>query len=106
MYFKTDVSVGHYELTYKEPIQELKEMSTYYSASNQTQAEGAIQLCQFIIGSVDQYGQFSISNTPAIHKISQTADAEAKRLAIQNPGKTFVVMQLTSGFRAGGLLEF
>lgn len=94
------------ECTLSEPIQELKEMSTYYSATNQTQAESAIQLCQFIIGSVDSRGQFSVASTPAIHKISQTADAEAKRLAIQNPGKTFVVMQLTSGFRAGGLLEF
>ena len=81
-------------------------MTQHYNATNQSQAEAAIQASHFIIGSVDQYGHFSISNVPAIHKSETTARAEAKRLANQTPGKTFVVMQLASGYRAGGILEF
>lgn len=89
-----------------EPISELKEMSTYHTATNQSQAESAISAGQYIIGSVDTYGQFSISSTPAIHINIATAKTEAKRLAGNQPGKTFVVMKLTSGYRSGGILEF
>lgn len=88
-----------------EPIYELTEMSTY-NTTNQAQAEQAIANKHYIIGSVDQYGGFSISANPAIHKQLHTATAEAKRLAGTLPGKTFVVLHLASGYRAGGILEF
>ena len=87
-------------------IEELKEMSQYYNTTNQSQAEAAVSASHYIIGSIDVYGAFSISNNPAIHKSQHTANAEAKRLAGTTPGKTFVVMQLISGYRAGGILEF
>lgn len=89
-----------------EPIYELTEMSTYYTTTNQAQAEQAIANKHYIIGSVDQYGGFSISANPAIHKQLHAANAEAKRLAGNMPGKTFVVLQLASGYRVGGILEF
>lgn len=89
-----------------EPISELKEMSQYYNTTNQSQAEAAVSASHYIVGSIDVYGAFSIASNPSIHKTSQAANAEAKRLAGNVPGKTFVVMQLISGYRAGGILEF
>ena len=98
-YYRTTV-------TGTEPIKELDDMSHYYNTTNQSQAETAISNSHYIVGSVDTYGHFSFSNQPAIHKNSVTANAEAKRLAGATPGKTFVVVQLIAGFRAGGILEF
>lgn len=98
-YYKTTI-------TGTEPIQELENMTKQYNVTNQVQAETAIKNGHYIIGSVDQYAHFSISNTPAIHSNIDTAKAEAKRLASSNPGKTFIIMNLSAGFRAGGILEF
>lgn len=95
------------ECTLSEPINELENMTKQYTVTNQAQAETmAIRNGHYIIGSVDQYGHFSISNSPAIHLNFDTAKAEAKCLASINPGKTFVPMKLAAGFRAGGILEF
>lgn len=90
----------------QEPISELYNMEARYTATNQTQAETCVQNKGYIIGSIDQYGRFSISNTPVIHSNDVSAYAEAKRLAVSNPGKTFVPMKLVAGFRTGGMLQF
>jgi hypothetical protein len=106
MYFKSDVSVGTYELTYKEPISELKEMTQPYNVGGQAQAEASISENKFIIGSVDSHGYMSIAENPVIHPTEYSAMLETRRLAKLSPGKTFMVLQFISGARAGGLLEF
>lgn len=90
----------------QEPISELYNMEARFTATNQTQAETGVQNKGYIVGSIDQYGQFSISSLPAIHIKEASAYTEAKRLAGINPGKTFVVMKLVAGFRTGGMLQF
>lgn len=89
-----------------ESINDLNNMARYYTATNQTQAEQAISAHQYIIGSVDAYGQFTIASTPAIHTNIGTADVEARRLASCTPGKTFVILQLSTGYRTGGITKF
>lgn len=106
MYFKSGGSVGTYELTYAEPIQELEEMTKPYNVGGQAQAEASITENKFIIGSVDSRGHFSIAENPVIHPTENSAVLETHRLAKLSPGKTFMVLQFISGARAGGLLEF
>ena len=93
-----------YETT--EPIQELKEMSKHYRVYSQSEALYSVTNNQYIVGSINQSGEFSISKTPAIHATAQTAKAEAKRLATNNTGVAYVVLTLESAYLAGGVQEY
>lgn len=60
-------------------------------------AISAIKQRAFVVASVDQYGNFSMSANPCKHISLNAALAEANRLASQTPGKTFVALQLAGG---------
>lgn len=47
-----------------------------------------------IIGSIDFKGKLSVAPTPVIHATEQTAVNEVTRLATNNPGKQFIVLQV------------
>lgn len=81
-------------------------MSKHYSACNQAEALYATTNNDYIVGSINQSGEFSISKTPAIHTTEQTAKAEARRLARLNTSTAYVVLRLNSAYLAGGVQEF
>lgn len=49
---------------------------------------------QFIIGTLNEGGQFSVSSTPKKHDTLAEAEGEAKRLAAAYPSKQFVILQV------------
>jgi hypothetical protein len=67
--------------------------------NSQEAGDSAVKNRHYIVGSIDPLGQFSVATNPVVHVSSMTAAAECDRLAGQNPGKTFVVMQLSGGRR-------
>lgn len=91
----------HILISVKQTKQGNTNMDTNFA---QERAEVAIRSRQFIVGSVSTEGQFSISSTPVFHATSVEAEKESRRLATSNPGKTFIVLHLTRGFRTGGLI--
>lgn len=56
-----------------------------------------VQNRQFIVGSIDKDGYFSISSRPATHATLNAALVECNRLAASTPGKAFIAMQLAGG---------
>lgn len=81
-------------------------MSKHSSAYNQAEALYATTNGHYIVGSINQSGEFSISKTPAIHATAQTAKAEAKRLASLNVSTAYAVLKLDSAYLAGGVQEY
>lgn len=79
----------------------IKEQQMNYTEKITSQAIGehAVKNQRFIIGSISQKGEFSFSVNPALHTDIYTARAECKRLAIANPGKTYVFVQLKGAER-------
>lgn len=67
--------------------------------TNKTQEKALEQVAcrNFIIGTVDGDGYFSISTRPCFHATKALALQECARLSLQHPGKAFVAMQLTGG---------
>lgn len=49
----------------------------------------------FMIGSVDTQGVVSFSPNPVLHPTTETARAECKRLAMNNPGKAFIFVKVS-----------
>lgn len=60
-------------------------------------ATDAVQRREFIVGSLDDKGQFSFSATPAFHKNETLALLECERLAKLNPGKAYIAVRLSGG---------
>ena len=60
-------------------------------------ATDAVQRREFIVGSLDDKGQFGFSATPAFHKTETLALAECERLAKLNPGKAYIAVRLSGG---------
>lgn len=81
-------------------------MSKYFSAYNQSEALFAVTYNRYIVGSINQNGEFSISKIPALHTTAQAAKTEANRLAGRNVGTAYVVLKLDSACLAGGMQEF
>lgn len=52
---------------------------------------------KYIVGSINVEGVFSLATEPVRHSTLLQATAEADRLAKLQPGKAFIVMQLSSG---------
>lgn len=55
---------------------------------------------KWIVGSLSNQGEFSISKNPITHDSMDSAEREATRLAALNSGTAYIVMQ----FRAGKLV--
>lgn len=68
--------------------------------TSQIVGELAVKQQKFIIGSIDPIkGLVSFSTNPVLHEDVFTARAECKRLAVANPGKTFIFVQLKGAER-------
>jgi hypothetical protein len=72
-------------------------MNKLQMSTNMQSALDAVRGRQFIVGSIDPTGTFSISARPTTHPNRILADRESARLAGMYPGKAFIVMQLTGG---------
>lgn len=57
----------------------------------------------WIVGSVTQ-GTLSFSSTPRQHQRESEAAREAQRLAIENPGKTFVIAKIEKKVTASSIV--
>jgi hypothetical protein len=57
----------------------------------------------WIVGSVTQ-GTLSFSSTPRQHQGEAEAAREAQRLAIENPGKTFVIAKIEKKVTASSIV--
>lgn len=68
-----------------------------YAIKTLSDAMVAIKSRNFIVGSVNSSGDFSISKNPVVHATLQEAANEATRLTSSNPGKMFFVVQLAAG---------
>jgi hypothetical protein len=64
---------------------------------NKQQLTAAVKGVNYVIGSFTETQGLSFSNFPAVHYSPQAARAECKRLAAQNPNKTYVFVQLLGG---------
>ena len=62
-------------------------------------ARTMVQNRNYIIGSFNAAGNFSIAACPNGHLTEERAKAEAKRLAGLDSEKTFIVMHIKSGFK-------
>lgn len=82
-----------------ETINELNKIMNQENINSQASAEAAVKTNQFIIGSVDSSGNVSFAANPTLHYSAGLARQECKRLAIKNPGKTFVFVQLRGAER-------
>lgn len=58
-----------------------------------------VQNRNYIIGSFNAAGDFSIATCPNAHLTEEKAKAEAKRLAGLDSEKTFIVMHIKGGFK-------
>lgn len=78
-----------------EPINELDQIMN--KLNTQSNAIVAIRSRQFIVGSMTDTGNFSVSPSPSVHNTLSEAKTEAKRLASLTPGKMYVPLQLAGG---------
>ena len=66
---------------------------------NDQKARTMVQNRNYIIGSFNAAGNFSIAACPNGHLTEERAKAEAKRLAGLDSEKTFIVMHIKGGFK-------
>lgn len=69
----------------------------------------AVRNNQYIVGTMDSEGKFSISSRPVIHKDHTSAKEEAHRLAALNHGMSYIVLRFIGGAlvpKVVGLYEF
>lgn len=76
-------------------INELEEKTVNNTLRTQTDAINAIKLGQYLVISVADNGDFSMSASPMPHSSATAARAECKRLAQLNPGKLFTFVKFT-----------
>lgn len=60
-------------------------------------AIAAVLARKFIVGSINDQGEFSFSTHPVMHDTAESADQEAKRLAQLKHGTAFIVARLCAG---------
>ena len=101
----TNMSIAdlYYENTrnFESKRYEEQQMKNYSNKiTSQIVGELAVKQQKFIIGSIDPIkGLVSFSTNPALHDDVFTARVECKRLAVANPGKTFIIVQLRGAER-------
>ena len=72
-------------------------------------AVAAVRNRYWIVGSIDENGNFSFSSKPATHPSESSAMSEAGRLAKANPGKAYIAVRFVGGVlvpRVVGSFEF
>lgn len=67
---------------------------------SQTSGESAVKARRYIVGSLSDTGDVSFATNPTTHTSGSDARSECKRLAKQNPGRTFIFVQLVGAERA------
>lgn len=72
-------------------------MNNTVSLNTNLLALTAVRARQFIVGSINSRGEFSIALNPTAHKSLTSALAECDRLSRLNPGKTFIALQFAGG---------
>ena len=87
-YYTTRCDLYHSALGNTTLTLEVQQM-TSTKMTTQTQAISAIRGSNFIVGSVDSLGNFSIASNPAIQYDAGAARTECKRLAKLSPGKLY-----------------
>lgn len=60
----------------------------------------------YIVGSIDDLGRFSFSSEPKFHANEADASREARRLALANPVKAYVYVELSGAYVVGGLTAY
>ncbi len=78
-----------------EQLQKLIKENHNMNLQTQQAALDAIKRHDFIIGSIDANGFFSVAQNPATHSSVAEARAECRRLARLSPGKTFAFLTLS-----------
>lgn len=73
-----------------------KELNNMNKITSVTSGINCIRGHFYIVGSISDAG-FSTSSNPTVHTTATAAKAECTRLALLNPGKMYVFMQLTGG---------
>lgn len=90
---------GTYSSTrFIEQTQE-KENNMHSDQKARIMARVMVQNRNYIIGSFNAAGHFSIAACPDAHLTEEKAKAEAKRLAGLDSEKTFIVMHIKGGFK-------
>lgn len=73
------------------------------TATVKPSAETDVATGRWIIGTVTADGQYSFAARPRIHESEASVNVEAERLAINNPGTTYVKVLLAGQVTAGGV---
>ncbi len=73
--------------------------------TNDTLGRNMVKNRQWIVGSINASGEFSMALNPAAHVSATAAKTEAKRLAAKDSTKTFIVMQLCAGYKVANVEE-
>lgn len=73
------------------------------TATVKPSAETDVATGRWIIGTVTADGQYSFAARPRIHESQASVIAEAERLAINNPGTTYIQVRLEGQVTAGGV---
>lgn len=84
---------------------ERKEENMSKKVITRSEVENAVQLRQFIVGSVSQCGVVSVASNPSTHETEALAYNEAKRLAQTDQTKTFIVLQFKRGAKVAQIVE-
>jgi hypothetical protein len=58
---------------------------------------------RWIVGSMNDTFGLSVANRPAVHFTQESASKEADRLAQNNPGKYFVILQISGASVANSI---
>jgi hypothetical protein len=96
---ETMFDLEHLQRFLDNPEQFTIKQTTMYNnkLQNKQQLTAAVKGANYVIGSFTETQGLSFSNFPAVHYSAQAARAECKRLAAQNPNKTYVFVKLMGG---------
>lgn len=72
----------------------INELEEHNMKTSQNEKLDAVRNRSFIVGSIDKFGTFSASDNPKMHATEMSARTEATRLAIETPGKAYIILKL------------
>jgi len=95
--FKTLAELINYCNQDTQVTNNLTRKTTPFMNQTETRQESSlnnVRAGSFIVGSIDDKGEFGFSTIPVIHPNATSARVECKRLSSTNPGKAFIFVQL------------